>query len=191
MNKKIEEIINNVLEEDFESFKKNILLAISEKIDMSFANKREKVSHEIMGVTETVNASSPDQAKASAELTKADAERQALFVDPMMAKEFFLFDMDYKGHVITIKSLGTGIGKPVVSYIDDEQFEVFADKDVAKEKSMEAVDKLIKRGLKTIKYLRKTDDHIRKLEAEKEKEDKITADLVSAEKQKSGSSKDK
>ena len=26
MNKKIEEIINNVLEEDFESFKKNILL---------------------------------------------------------------------------------------------------------------------------------------------------------------------
>jgi len=114
MNKKIEEIINNVLEEDFESFKKNILLAISEKIDMSFANKREKVSHEIMGVTETANASSPDQAKASAELTKADAERQALFVDPMMAKEFFLFDIDYKGHVITIKSLGTGIGKPVV-----------------------------------------------------------------------------
>jgi len=191
MNKKIEEIINNVLEEDFESFKKNILLAISEKIDMSFANKREKVSHEIMSVTENVNASSPDQAKASAELTKADAEKQALFVDPMMAKEFFLFDMDYKGHVITIKSLGTGIGKPVVSYIDDEQFEVFADKDVAKEKSMEAVDKLIKRGLTTIKYLRKTDDHIKRLEAEKEKAEKMTASLVSAEKEKSGSGKDK
>ena len=71
MNKKIEEIINNVLEEDFESFKKNILLAISEKIDMSFANKREKVSHEIMSVTENVNASSPDQAKASAKRNDA------------------------------------------------------------------------------------------------------------------------
>ena len=169
MNKKIEEIINNVLEEDFESFKKNILLAISEKIDMSFANKREKVSHEIMSVTENVNASSPDQAKASAELTKADAEKQALFVDPMMAKEYFLVDLDYKEHTITLKTLGTGIGKPIISYIDGQQFEVFTDKEIAEKESKQAIDRMIKKGITDIKNLRKTPEQL-KMEAEKAKQ---------------------
>jgi len=159
MTEKIKNIIEFVCQKDFESFKKSLFLTISERIEEALSEKHNQVSSSIL-------EQNPDQAKASAELTKANAEKQALFVDPMMAKEFFLFDVEYKGHTITIKSLGTGIGKPVISYIDDQQFEVFADKDVAKKESMQAVDKMIKRGLTNLEYLRKTDEQIKQIEKE-------------------------
>lgn len=173
MTEKIKNIIDSVQENNFEVFKRSLFTVISEKIDKVLSIRMEEVSRNIL-------EQNPDQAKASAELTKADAEKQALFVDPMMAKEFFLFDVEYKGHVITIKSLGTGINKPVIAYIDDEQFEVFADKDVAKKESMQAIEKMVKKGITNLKYLRKTPDQIKQIEKEAKEKQKAEEQAAKA-----------
>jgi hypothetical protein len=173
MTEKIKNIVESVIDGDIEIFKKNLIAVISEKID----EKLTEVSREISA---NILEQNPDQAKAAAELQKADAEKKALFVDPMMAKEFFLFDVDYKGYTITIKSLGTGINKPVIAYINDEQYEVFADKSVAKKESMQAIDKMIEKGITDLKYLRKSKEQIqqmKKAELEKQKEEEKLAKM--------------
>jgi hypothetical protein len=162
MTEKIQKIIDCVTERNFESFKKNLFLVVSEKIEESLGERRIQVSSSILEAN--------DPAAASAE---ADAEKQALFVDPNMAKEFFIKDLDYKDHVITLKTLGTGIGKPVVAYIDGEQFEVFTDKEIAEKESKQAVDRMISRGIENLADLRKSKSQL-KAEAQKAKETQKT-----------------
>lgn len=158
MTEKIQKIVNDVVERDFESFKKNLFLVVSEKIEDALEDRRIQVSSSIL--------EADDPAAAAAE---ADAEKQALFVDPMMAKEYFLVDIDYKGHTITLKTLGTGIGKPIISYVDAQQFEVFTDKEIAEKESKQAIDRMIQKGITDIKNLRKTPEQL-KMEAEKAKQ---------------------
>lgn len=158
MKEKIQNIVNDVVEGNFESFKKNLFLVVSEKIEEALEERRVQVSSSIL--------EADDPAAAAAE---ADAEKQALFVDPMMAKEYFLVDLDYKEHTITLKTLGTGIGKPIISYIDGQQFEVFTDKEIAEKESKQAIDRMIKKGITDIKNLRKTPEQL-KMEAEKAKQ---------------------
>lgn len=181
MKENIRQIVKDVLERDFESFKKNLFLVISEKIELALSERREEVSKSILEASPT---GSPDQDKANAELTKADAERQALFVDPTMAKEFFLFDVEYKGHTITVKSLGTGIGKPLISYIDGQKFEIFTDKDVATKESKQAIDRIIKKGLTNINDLRKTPDQLKAEEKARKEQEKIKMMTMKQETQK-------
>lgn len=169
MKEKIQKIVNNVSERDFESFKKNLFLVVSEKVEIALSVMKE---NNFRGILEAATGS-PDQDKANAELTKADAEKQALFVDPMMAKEFFLFDIEYKGHTITVKSLGTGIGKPLVSYIDGQKFEIFTDKEIATKESKQAIDRMIKKGLTDINDLRKTPERLKAEQQEREKIEKM------------------
>jgi hypothetical protein len=158
MTEKIQKIVKDVSEKDFESFKKNLFLVVSEKIEEALEERRIQVSSSIL--------EADDPAAAAAE---ADAEKQALFVDPMMAKEYFLKDIDYKGHTITLKTLGTGIGKPIISYVDAQQFEVFTDKEIAEKESKQAIDRMIQKGITDIKNLRKTPEQL-KMEAEKVKQ---------------------
>lgn len=158
MKEKIEKIVNDVVEGNFESFKKNLFLVVSEKIEEALEERRVQVSSSIL--------EADDPAAAAAE---ADAEKQALFVDPMMAKEYFLVDIDYKGHTITLKTLGTGIGKPIISYVDAQQFEVFTDKEIAEKESKQAIDRMIRKGITDIKNLRKTPEQL-KMESEKAKQ---------------------
>ena len=158
MTEKIQKIVKDVSEKDFESSKKNLFLVVSEKIEEALEERRLEVSSSIL--------EADDPAAAAAE---ADAEKQALFVDPMMAKEYFLKDIDYKGHTITLKTLVTGIGKPIISYIDAQQFEVFTDKEIAEKESKQAIDRLIEKGITDIKNLRKTPEQL-KMEAEKTKQ---------------------
>ena len=158
MTEKIQKIVKDVSEKDFESFKKNLFLVVSEKIEEALEERRIQVSSSIL--------EADDPAAAAAE---ADAEKQALFVDPMMAKEYFLKDIDYKGHTITLKTLGTGIGKPIISYVDAQQFEVFTDKEIAEKESKQAIDRMIQKGITDIKNLRKTPEQL-KMEAEKAKQ---------------------
>ena len=158
MTEKIQKIVKDVSEKDFESFKKILFLVVSEKIEEALEERRIQVSSSIL--------EADDPAAAAAE---ADAEKQALFVDPMMAKEYFLKDIDYKGHTITLKTLGTGIGKPIISYVDAQQFEVFTDKEIAEKESKQAIDRMIQKGITDIKNLRKTPEQL-KMEAEKVKQ---------------------
>jgi len=66
--------------------------------------------------------------------------------------------------------LGTGIGKPVISYIDGEQFEVFTDKEIAKKESIEAVNRMIQKNIESVKDLRKTDKQLAKEKMDKEQQ---------------------
>ena len=125
MKEKTTKLIDHLEQGNLELFRKGILGIISSKIEESILQKRSSMTSSML---EAIN---PDVMKADAEKMKADAEKQSLYVDPMMAKEFFLFDLEHKGHTITIKSLGTGIAKPLVSYIDGERFEIFTDKEIA------------------------------------------------------------
>lgn len=158
MTEKTRNMIEFLEKEDFESFKKSLFLCISEKLEEALSDKRDFVSQSVL-----------EQGDAAA-AAEADAEKQALFVDPMMAKEFFLMDIDHKGHTITLKSLGTGIGKPVISYIDGEQFEVFTDKEIAKKESIEAVNRMIQKNIESVKDLRKTDKQLAKEKMNKEQQ---------------------
>ena len=106
MTEKTKKLMDQLEQGDLDSFKKSLLSLVSERIEARLQQRKWEMSK---GVLEVVD---PEAAKAAAEKVKADAETQALYVDPMMAKEFFLFDMEYKGHTITVKSLGTGTGKP-------------------------------------------------------------------------------
>jgi len=159
MTEKTRNMIEFLEKEDFESFKKSLFLCISEKLEEALSDKRDFVSQSVL-----------EQGDAAAAAAEADAEKQALFVDPMMAKEFFLMDIDHKGHTITLKSLGTGIGKPVISYIDGEQFEVFTDKEIAKKESIEAVNRMIQKNIESVKNLRNNDKQLAKEKINKEQQ---------------------
>lgn len=103
-----------------------------------------------------------EQGEMMDQQAQIDMEKRQTYINPMMSKEFFLSDYEYKGHTITLKSLGTGIGKPVLSYVDNEDFEIFADKEVAKKETMKAIDRLVAKKLESIKDLRKTQSQLKR-----------------------------
>jgi hypothetical protein len=138
-------MIEFVTNEDKESFCKYLSIEVSERLETKLEEVKKRISQEIL-------------------VTEEGDEEEALHVDPNMAKEFFLFDIDHKGHTITIKSLGTGIGKPLVSYIDGERFEIFTDKEIAVKESKSAIDRMIEKKIENIGDLRKNP---KKLEQEK------------------------
>ena len=55
----------------------------------------------------------------------ATANDPEIALDPKLEKEFFLDAIDFHGHTITVKTLGTGPTSPVVVYIDDKRWEMF------------------------------------------------------------------
>lgn len=182
MTEKTKKLLMHLEEGDLNSFKKLLLLMVSEKIEERLQEKRMMLSRCVLEVSD------PDMAKAAAERIKADAEAQAIALDPYMAKEFFLFDITYRGHIITVKSLGTGIGKPLVSYIDGQRFEIFADKEIATRESKQAINRMIKRKIDRIQDLRKTDSQIKDEEIKRKEQEKLNKQIIS-KKEDAGSDK--
>lgn len=185
MKERTIKLIDHVIEGDAESFRKSLLTIVSDKIEERLQEVRNELSR---GVLEAV---SPDSTKAEAEKIKADAETQALYVDPMMAKEFFLFDVEYKGHTITIKSLGTGIGKPLVSYIDGQRFEIFTDRGIATKESKQAIETMIRKKISKVSDLRKTPDQIKREEQDRIEKERMEKELAKQETVKGKTSSDK
>jgi hypothetical protein len=144
--KRTREMIELIAKEDRESFRKNLFIEVTKRLEEKIEEIKKKISQGIL-VSE-----------------EGGDEEEALHVDPNMAKEFFLLDIEHKGHTITIKSLGTGIGKPLVSYIDGERFEIFTDKEIAVRESKAAIDRMIEKNIDDIKNLRKNP---KKIEQEK------------------------
>jgi hypothetical protein len=68
-------------------------------------------------------------APAEAELTPDSPE---IALDPRLEKEIFIDTFEVNGKTVIIKSLGLGITKPVVVYIDDKRWEVFPGPRIAK-----------------------------------------------------------
>lgn len=149
-------IIDHLLSGRENEFRKELVREMAKRMEEAIEERKSLRSKSILEGT-------PEQ-------MKADTERELLHVDPTMAKEFFLFDIDYKGHTITVKSLGTGIGKPLISYIDGERFEIFTDKEIAVRESKSAIDRMIKKGIKDIQDLRFTPE---KLKQKKEEEERM------------------
>ena len=53
------------------------------------------------------------------------AKDDDISLDPNFEKEFFMKEMDYKGHKVTIKQIGLGLSKPVRVYVDGNRWEFF------------------------------------------------------------------
>jgi hypothetical protein len=170
--KTIRDMVDCLENDDRESFRKILFKEVTNRIENRLEQKKTEISREII-----VSEMGPKNAFAGS--AAAGGDEEALHVDPNMAKEFFLFDIEYKGHTITVKSLGTGIGKPLVSYIDGERFEIFTDKEIAEKESKSAVDRMVSKKIDHVKDLRKTPKQINQekiernnAQSEEEKNDK-------------------
>jgi acyl dehydratase len=146
--KTIRDMVDCLENDDRESFRKILFKEVTNRIENRLEQKKSKISREII-----VSEMAP-------KAPSAGGDEEALHVDPNMAKEFFLFDIEYKGHTITVKSLGTGIGKPLVSYIDGDRFEIFTDKEIAEKESKSAIDRMVSKKIDNVKDLRKTTKQI-------------------------------
>lgn len=76
--------------------------------------------------------------------TAAGSVRDDMSLDPNMEKEFFIRTEKYKNQDITLKQVGTGLGKPVRAYINNRRWEFFPGPDAAMEASRVYVDQLMK-----------------------------------------------
>jgi hypothetical protein len=76
--------------------------------------------------------------------TTAGSVRDDATLDPAVEKEFFLRSENYKNQEITIKQVGTGLGKPVRVYINGRRWEFFPGPKVAMSATKEYVDQLVK-----------------------------------------------
>jgi hypothetical protein len=146
--KTIRDMVDCLENDDRESFRKILFKEVTNRIENRLEQKKSEISREII-----VSEMAP-------KAPSAGGDEEALHVDPNMAKEFFLFDIEYKGHTITVKSLGTGIGKPLVSYIDGDRFEIFTDKEIAEKESKSAIDRMVSKKIDNVKDLRKTTKQI-------------------------------
>lgn len=76
--------------------------------------------------------------------TTAGSVRDDASLDPAIEKEFFLKSENYKNQEITIKQVGTGLGKPVRVYINGRRWEFFPGPKAAMTATKEYVDQLVK-----------------------------------------------
>jgi len=80
----------------------------------------------------------PAPAPAETELTPDSAE---IALDPRLEKEIWVDSFEVNGKIVVIKSLGLGVTKPVVVYIDDKRWEVFPGPRIAKREARRHIKK--------------------------------------------------
>jgi len=86
---------------------------------------------------EPSTAPAPSDA-SQAELTPDSAE---IALDPRLEKEIWIDSFEINGKLVVIKSLGLGVTKPVVVYIDDKRWEVFPGPKIAKKEARRHIKK--------------------------------------------------
>ena len=70
------------------------------------------------------------------------AKDDDISLDPNFEKEFFMKEMEHKGHKITIKQVGLGLSKPVRVYVDGNRWEFFPGPESALKAARSYVDSL-------------------------------------------------
>jgi len=71
---------------------------------------------------------------------KLTAKDDDISLDPNFEKEFYIKEMDYNGHKVTLKQIGLGLSKPVRVYVDDKRWEFFAGPEAAIKASKTYID---------------------------------------------------
>lgn len=71
---------------------------------------------------------------------KPIAKDDDISLDPNFEKEFYIKEMDYNGHKVTLKQIGLGLSKPVRVYVDDKRWEFFPGPEVAIKASKNYID---------------------------------------------------
>jgi hypothetical protein len=74
------------------------------------------------------------------ETDKLTAKDDDISLDPNFEKEFYIKEMDYNGHKITLKQIGLGLSKPVRVYVDDKRWEFFPGPEAAMKASKSYID---------------------------------------------------
>lgn len=83
----------------------------------------------------------------ASESSTAPSEKEAtvdspeIALDPRLEKEIWIDSFEVNGKIVVIKSLGLGITKPVVVYIDDKRWEVFPGPRIAKREARRHIKK--------------------------------------------------
>lgn len=75
---------------------------------------------------------------------KLTAKDDDISLDPNFEKEFYIKEMDYNGHKVTLKQIGLGLSKPIRVYVDDKRWEFFAGPEAAIKASKSYIDGLSK-----------------------------------------------
>ena len=83
---------------------------------------REQEEEDGVAVSEPKKEANPSQG-AKPEKTQDDAE---IALDPKLEKEFYHSTFDVGENTVTLKTLGLGSTAPVVVYVNDKRWEVFA-----------------------------------------------------------------
>lgn len=74
--------------------------------------------------------------------SKLTAKDDDISLDPNFEKEFYMKEMDYKGHKVVLKQIGLGLSKPVRVYVDDKRWEFFPGPEAAIKSARSYVDSL-------------------------------------------------
>lgn len=75
---------------------------------------------------------------------KLTAKDDDISLDPNFEKEFYIKEMDYNGHKVTLKQIGLGLSKPVRVYVDDKRWEFFPGPEAAIKASKSYIDGMSK-----------------------------------------------
>jgi len=71
---------------------------------------------------------------------KMIAKDDDISLDPNFEKEFYMKEMDYNGHKVTLKQIGLGLSKPVRVYVDNKRWEFFPGPEAAMKASKSYID---------------------------------------------------
>jgi hypothetical protein len=66
-------------------------------------------------------------------------------LDPNFEKEFYIKEMDYKGHKVVLKQVGLGLSKPIRVYVDDKKWEFFPGPESAIKSARSYIDEMIEK----------------------------------------------
>lgn len=85
-------------------------------------------------------------------------------LDPNFEKEFYIKEMDYKGHKVVLKQIGLGLSKPIRVYVDDKKWEFFPGPESALKSARSYIDEMIEKEKDSVEPTPQTESVFEKVE---------------------------
>ena len=97
------------------------------------------------------SVSAPDAPKAKIPTAGSAASQDGQTdLDPNFEKEFYIKEMDYKGHKVVLKQVGLGLSKPIRVYVDDKRWEFFPGPESALKNVKSYIDEMIEKQKESV-----------------------------------------
>jgi len=148
--KSLRSVIDSLADKDAEAFRLSVRGELMSRVGSSISSLKKDVSESLVSENLTGAPSAPPVTKPinSGDLrivpTAAGAAKDDISLDPNFEKEYFQSSMLHQNQRITVKQVGTGLGKPVRIYINDRRWELFPGPKVALKSAKEYIDGMLK-----------------------------------------------